>query len=58
MNSKEHWLTVGQHVLAGVGVAAFVYGCWLIYRPAGFLVGGLLLLVISLLWDRERRPRV
>lgn len=26
------------------GVAAMAYGAWLIYQPAGFIVGGILLL--------------
>ncbi len=31
------------------GLAVFSYGAWLIYRPAGFLVAGLSLLLLGYL---------
>lgn len=34
------------------GLASIVYGCGLIYRPAGFIVGGLLSFVLSMLLVR------
>lgn len=36
---------------AGAGLIA--YGSWLIFVPAGFLVGGALLLVLSVLFGRR-----
>jgi hypothetical protein len=50
------------HVIAdGVGIAgagAVAYGAWLIYAPAGFLVGGGLAMTLSVLAGRklERDP--
>jgi hypothetical protein len=40
--------------LAGLsGVASIAYGAWLIFPPAGFLVGGALLLAGALLMGRR-----
>jgi hypothetical protein len=36
-------------VLDVAGLAIFSYGAWLVYRPAGFLVGGLALLLLGYL---------
>ncbi len=36
-------------VLDVAGLAVFSYGAWLIYRPAGFLVAGLSLLLLGYL---------
>jgi uncharacterized RDD family membrane protein YckC len=45
------------HVIAdGLGFAgacAIAYGAWLIYAPAGFLVGGVLLMALSMLIGRK-----
>jgi len=45
------------HVIAdGLGFAgagAIAYGAWLIYAPAGFLVGGVLLMALSVLIGRK-----
>ena len=45
------------HVLAdGLGFAgagAIAYGAWLIYVPAGFLVGGALAVALSILFGRK-----
>jgi hypothetical protein len=45
------------HVIAdGLGFAgagAIAYGAWLIYAPAGFLVGGVLLMALSILIGRK-----
>ena len=39
--------------LAGVvGAALIAYGAWLIYAPAGFITGGILLVVASVLLAR------
>jgi hypothetical protein len=37
-----------------VGLCLIAYGAWLVYRPAGFIVGGLLLLAGALLDARAR----
>lgn len=41
-------------VLYLLGLAAVVYGVWLIYHPAGFIVAGILLVLFSLLIDRHK----
>jgi len=45
------------HVIAdGLGFAgagAIAYGAWLIYAPVGFLVGGVLLMALSMLIGRK-----
>jgi hypothetical protein len=46
-------LSVLARDFAGVaGAAAIAYGAGLIYRPAGFIVGGLLLVAASVLLAR------
>lgn len=35
------------------GVAAITYGAWLIYQPAGFIVGGVLLIAGAILTSRK-----
>lgn len=40
--------------LAGAGLVS--YGGWLIYPPAGFITGGLLLIVAAVLAVRAQRP--
>jgi len=48
---------VAPHVIAdGMGFAgagAIAYGAWLIYVPAGFLVGGALAMALSILFGRK-----
>lgn len=40
--------------LAGLaGATAIAYGAWLIYEPAGFIVGGMLLLAAAWLGARS-----
>jgi hypothetical protein len=45
------------HVVADAlgfaGAGAIAYGAWLIYVPAGFLVGGVLLMALSMLIGRK-----
>lgn len=36
-------------VIGMVGIAAITYGAWLMYNPAAYLVGGVLLLIHSYL---------
>lgn len=44
--------------LAGfIGAASIAYGSWLIYQPAGFLVGGGLLIALSMLIGRRLDAR-
>ena len=43
-------------VVDGIGFAgagAIAYGAWLIYVPAGFLVGGVLAMALSVLFGRK-----
>lgn len=37
------------------GLAAVVYGAWLIYHPAGFIAFGILLFLVSLIADKESK---
>ena len=39
--------------LGFAGAGAIAYGAWLIYAPAGFLVGGVLLMALSMLIGRK-----
>lgn len=41
-------------VLMTAGGCAITYGAWLIYEPAGAIVGGALLLIAGLLVARSR----
>jgi hypothetical protein len=44
--------------LAGFAGAGFIaYGSWLIYEPAGFLVGGVLLMAFAMLFGRRLDAR-
>lgn len=36
-----------------IGISALIYGTWLIYRPAGYIVGGVLVAYISLALDKH-----
>ena len=45
--------SVLKHALFLAGLAGFTYGCWLIYRPAGWMIGGLLIAWFALLLDRS-----
>jgi len=40
-----------------VGAGSIAYGAWLIYVPAGFLVGGALLMALSILFGRRLEAR-
>lgn len=39
------------------GASAIAYGAWLIYVPAGFLVGGGLAMALSVLFGRKLEAR-
>ena len=44
--------------LAGIaGVGSIAYGCWLIYEPAGYIVGGALVLMSAFAATSGRRKR-
>ncbi|MER7234031.1 hypothetical protein ABT348_24150 [Streptomyces olivaceus] len=43
-NAAVHTVFVG-------GLASFAYGAWMIYHPAGFLVGGILALLYAYILD-------
>lgn len=40
-----------RDVVALVGVAGFVYGVWLAWEPAAFMVGGALAVAFAVLWS-------
>lgn len=46
-------LTIAKHALFVGGLLGLAYGSWLIYRPAGFVIGGLLLIALAFLVDRS-----
>lgn len=35
-----------------LGLGSFTYGAWLIYRPIGYLVAGILCVLLSLILDK------
>jgi hypothetical protein len=39
--------------LGFAGAGAIAYGAWLVYVPAGFLVGGALAMALSILFGRK-----
>ena len=45
--SVEHFLFLG-------GFAVIAFGAWMVYRPAGFIVGGIFMVKIALLMSDER----
>ena len=47
-------MTAVKYLLYVGGLTAIVTGCSLIYRPAGYIVGGLLLFGISMLIDKAQ----
>jgi hypothetical protein len=46
-------LSVGD-IVGILGAAAVTYGAWLIFHPAGFIVGGLLLIAGNLFVARSQ----
>ncbi|MGJ4893764.1 hypothetical protein ACQR2B_06670 [Bradyrhizobium oligotrophicum] len=44
-------------LLGFAGAGSIAYGAWLIYVPAGFLVGGTLMLGLSILFGRRLEVR-
>lgn len=43
--------------IAFIGIVAAVYGIWLIYEPAAFIVGGLVLVGCAAIWHRSLRSQ-
>ena len=41
-----------------IGTTLLCYGAWLVYEPAGFLVGGSLVLTAGILAAKSRGPKV
>ncbi|MGE0450852.1 MAG: hypothetical protein AB7Q29_14860 [Vicinamibacterales bacterium] len=44
-----------EDILLLSALALLAYGSWLVYRPAGFLIPGVVLLVVAL-WHLPPRP--
>lgn len=49
---RHGWKTIAHLGFLG-GCAAITRGAWLMYKPAGYLTGGLLLIGISFLIGRD-----
>jgi hypothetical protein len=45
--------SIGRDVAGLVGAVSLSYGAWLVYRPAGFIVAGMLLIAGSILASRS-----
>lgn len=43
-----------EHLMFLGGLTMIAYGAWMIYRPAGFIVGGWLMVKIAFLVSAER----
>lgn len=50
-------MKVAKHALAAGGLLLAIYGAALIYRPAGWIAGGLVSFAIALLIDRSERSK-
>ena len=42
-----------EDVLALIGISSLCYGAWLVYEPAGFIVGGAFAVAVSVLKARS-----
>ncbi|MGD1146965.1 MAG: hypothetical protein ABR961_03310 [Thermoanaerobaculaceae bacterium] len=49
---SEQGKSLTADVLAGLGVVCLSAGAWMIYTPAGLLVGGALLILIGVKLER------
>jgi len=49
---KKHMAGLLQDGLMLCGIGAIAYGAWLIYVPAGWIVGGLMAAAVGFLWAR------
>jgi len=43
-----NWTSLLRDAAGVAGVASIAYGSWMVYAPAGFIVGGLLVLAAAL----------
>lgn len=41
-----------KNSLCIAGLSAFDYGWWMVYHPAGFIIGGIMLIYIGLMIDK------
>ncbi|MGO9919508.1 MAG: hypothetical protein ACLQIB_33025 [Isosphaeraceae bacterium] len=39
------------------GTASLAYGCWLLWRPLGFMLVGITLMAFAVLWEFDRQRR-
>lgn len=51
-DDRSWWKRNGPDLLGIAGAAAMSYGAWLISAPAGFIVGGFLLISVATLIAR------
>lgn len=40
---------LARDVLGTAGLSGITYGAWLIYRPAGFIIGGIFAVIVAVL---------
>jgi hypothetical protein len=48
----QGWRGVGIDLLGAAGAGSLIYGCWLIYPPAGPIVGGIVAITAAILIAR------
>lgn len=53
--NKQVWVRVAWDLLLLCGLAVFVFGVGLAWRPLGFIVGGLVLAAVALLGGYRRQ---
>jgi hypothetical protein len=46
------WAGLGIDLLGAAGAGSLIYGCWLIYPPAGPIVGGIVAITAAILMAR------
>jgi hypothetical protein len=46
------WTGIGIDLLGAAGAGSLIYGCWLIYPPAGPIVGGIVAITAAILMAR------
>ena len=45
------------YALALLGALCLVYGLWLAYAPLGFIVAGLLVVAVAIVWDVDVKKK-
>jgi len=53
----KHAPAIAKAVLYATGLLSVTYGCWLIYRPLGYLAAGLLCVALSFVIDKETESK-